>query len=101
MKAVTEEAKDKKIRIASKSIRSVDVIKDILAFSPVFQGLMCFTGEEALYLHDEGLDDLLIVYPIWEESVLQDICQRVTSCATITVMIDSVDQLNRYARIHR
>ena len=101
MKAVTEEAKDKKIRIASKSIRSVDVIKDILAFSPVFQGLMCFTGEEALYLHDEGLDDLLIAYPIWEESVLQDICQRVTSGATITVMIDSVEHLTRLERIAR
>lgn len=99
MKAITSGAKDKNIRIASKSIRSVQVLKDIFAFSPIFQGVMCFTGEEALYLHEQGLDDLLIAYPIWDDVSLRAICHRVKEGAYITVMIDSVEHLARLDKI--
>lgn len=99
MKAITKGARNKKIRIASKSIRSVNILKDILNYSPTFQGVMCFTGEEALYLHDEGIDDLLIAYPIWEEKVLRSICHRVQKGALITVMVDSVEHINRLEKI--
>lgn len=101
MKAITNKARGKNIRIASKSIRSVAVLRDILSYSPTFQGVMCFTGEEALYLHDQGIDDLLIAYPIWEESILRSICSRVSSGALITVMVDSVAHLNRLEKIAR
>src|SRR5690625_4428143 len=70
-------AKDKRIRIASKSIRSVGVLKTIFASSDVFQGVMCFTAEEAIHLYKHGLDDLLIAYPIWNEEQLQRICHLV------------------------
>lgn len=99
MEAVTKRARNKRIRIASKSIRSVHVLKDILHYSPVFQGVMCFTGEEALYLHEQGLDDLLVAYPIWEETVLRAICQRVKNGAIITVMIDSTEHIARLEQI--
>lgn len=99
MKAITIRARDKKIRIASKSIRSVNILKDILNFSPVFQGVMCFTGEEALYLHEEGIDDLLIAYPIWEENVLRGICNRIKQGAMISVMVDSVEHINKLEQI--
>lgn len=101
MKAITKRARGKNIRIASKSIRSVAVLRDILSYSPIFQGVMCFTGEEALYLHDQGIDDLLIAYPLWEESILRAICTRVSSGALITVMVDSVAHLKRLETIAR
>ena len=99
MKAITRGARHKKIRIASKSIRSVQVLKDILAYSTVFQGIMCYTGEEALYLYEQGLDDLLIAYPIWDEATLRTICHQVKLGATITVMIDSVEHISRLEKI--
>lgn len=40
----------KKMRLASKSIRSIPVIKYILKHSDHFDGVMSFTGEEALFL---------------------------------------------------
>src|SRR5690625_7562074 len=86
MKAITIGAKEKKIRIASKSIRSVQVLKDILAVSPIFQGVMCFTAEEALYLHEQGLDDVLIAYPSRDEVSLRAICHIMKEGAYITIV---------------
>src|SRR5699024_7126294 len=99
MKAITKRAYIKQIRIATKSIRSVNILKEILNFSSIFQGLMCFTGEEALFLHDEGLDDLLIAYPIWDEKTLRAICHRVKAGATITVMVDSITHIKKLEKI--
>lgn len=99
MKAITREAKGKRIRIASKSIRSVAVLKDILNFSSVFQGVMCFTAEEAVYLSEHGLDDLLIAYPVWDKTSISSVCQQVKRGAQITLMIDNEEHLQRIATI--
>lgn len=77
------------IRIASKSIRSSEVLKMIMQYSKRFQGLMCFTAEEAIYLHEQGFDDLLIAYPTWDKKNLHHISKLVNEGAIITVMIDS------------
>lgn len=89
----------KTIRVASKSIRSVAVLKDILAASPIFQGIMCFTAEEAVYLHQHGLDDLLIAYPVWNQYHLQQIAKLRKDKHTITVMVDSTEHIERLEQI--
>lgn len=99
MKAITKKAQGKRIRIASKSIRSVQVLKDILAYSPIFQGVMCFTAEEAVYLAEQGLDDLLIAYPIWNEQSITSVCRQVKQGTQITLMVDSEEHLKRIASI--
>lgn len=99
LKAVANSAKGKRVRVASKSIRSVEALRYIFNYSSVFQGVMCFTGEEALYLHEQGFDDLLIAYPIWNEKTLKAICEKVTKGAIITVMTDNIEHLNRLEEI--
>src|SRR5690625_6191276 len=47
----------KKIRIASKSIRSLPILKDILNYSTTFQGVMCFTADEAIYLNNNRSEE--------------------------------------------
>ncbi|HEY1388044.1 MAG TPA: hypothetical protein VGF38_05825, partial [Ktedonobacterales bacterium] len=47
IRAILGRAGSKNVRIASKSVRSVAVLRRILAASPVFRGLMCFTAREA------------------------------------------------------
>ena len=47
-------ARGKRIRIASKSIRSLPLIELILASNPAFQGVMCFTAPEAVWLSRRG-----------------------------------------------
>lgn len=97
--AILDMSGDKKIRVASKSIRSVGVLKMIMEHSDRFQGVMCFTAEEAIYLYERGFDDLLIAYPVWDEPLLRQVCQLVKEGVMITVMIDSVEHINRLASI--
>lgn len=99
IQSILSASNGKKIRIASKSIRSLSVIKEILNYSNTFQGVMCFTANEALYLNDNGLDDLLIAYPVWNENELKNVASRVRSKQTITLMIDSIEHIEHLERI--
>lgn len=99
IKSIAKRAKGKNIRIASKSIRNLAAMKYIFAQSEVFKGIMCFTGEEAVYLYENGFDDLLIAYPIVDERILRKICQLTQSAATIIVMIDCEEHLTLLEKI--
>src|SRR5690625_3052583 len=96
---ILQMADDQPIRIASKSIRSVDVLKKIMSYSDQFQGIMCFTAKEAIYLYEQGFNDLLVAYPTWDEKNLRQVCRLVNDGATITLMIDSVAHINRLETI--
>ena len=56
-------ARGKPIRIASKSIRSGPILERLLALDRGFQGSLCFTLPETLWLWERGLRDLVIAYP--------------------------------------
>ena len=85
----------KRVRLASKSLRSVAVIRHILASDACFQGLMCFTSLEAVYLASQGLDDLLIGYPAWNEHDIAAVARAVASGTQITLMVDSPEHVER------
>lgn len=98
--AIAKRAGSKKVRIASKSVRSIPVLRHLLNSNPIFQGLMCFTGPEAVWLSQNGFDDLLIAYPVWHEAQLEAICTEVNQGKQIICMIDSiahVEHLNQVA----
>src|SRR6185312_5257956 len=90
IRAIIGRAENKHIRVASKSVRSVAVLRRILAASPVFRGLMCFTAREAAWLAGQGFDDLLIGYPAWQADDLAAVAQATADGARITLMVDSV-----------
>lgn len=96
---IAANSNSKQIRIASKSIRSVDLLKKIFSYSPLYQGIMCFTADEAVYLNEQGFDDLLIAYPIWNATQLRQISHLVKRKQTITVMVDSIEQIDRLEQI--
>jgi D-serine deaminase-like pyridoxal phosphate-dependent protein len=92
-----DRAGDKTIRIASKSLRSVEVLRMLLAMSPKFQGLLCYSGDEAVWLSQQGFDDLLIAYPVFQEAQIRAICKEVKGGKRIICMVDCeahVKQLN-------
>lgn len=61
----------KTCRVASKSVRHVGLLKRILQRGGgAFQGLMCFTAEEAVFLHQQGFRDLLVAYPTLQHGPL-------------------------------
>ena len=98
------QSNEKKIRIASKSLRSVSILKRLLQLDDSFSGIMCYSAQEALHLCAAGFDDLLMGYPIWEESWIEALCSEIANGRTITLMIDSpahVQHLERIARGHQ
>ena len=60
-------ASRKRVRLASKSLRSVAILRRILAADAVFQGIMSYSAREAVFLARQGFADLLLGYPIWQE----------------------------------
>lgn len=86
-------AQDKLIRIASKSIRSVEVMRMILDSGPEVQGIMTYHGKEMLELARLGFDDLLMGYPIVDTKLLDALAGLVKIGFTICLMVDSKEHL--------
>ena len=81
----------KRCRVASKSVRHVGLLTRILERGgPAFQGLMCFTAEEAVFLAEQGFDDLLVAYPTTQKAQLE----ALAACpATTHVVVDCEEHL--------
>lgn len=83
--AILDRAGTKPIRVASKSVRSIPVLRHIFARSEQFQGIMSFTPGEALFLIEQGFDDILLGYPTTDESAAR---QLAATGKQVTFMAD-------------
>ena len=62
--AGTQQETGKTIRVASKSIRSLELIQRVFEKGGgAYRGVLAFTMEEASFLIDNGLDDIIVAYP--------------------------------------
>lgn len=91
IKDILSRTKGKKIRIASKSIRCQYILKHILNSSPVYQGLMTFTGREALTLIAEGFDDILMGYPVMNAKDIEGFCLATKAGKSAVLMVDDLE----------
>jgi D-serine deaminase-like pyridoxal phosphate-dependent protein len=101
IRQIAARAGGKRIRLASKSLRSIAILRRIFAADSCFQGIMCFTAAEAVYLAEQGFDDLLIGYPAWREQDIEIVARAVATGVQITLMIDSlahVEQIEKVAQ---
>jgi D-serine deaminase-like pyridoxal phosphate-dependent protein len=96
---ITEKANGKKIRIATKSIRSVPVLQRILQSHSAFKGLMCFSPSEAIFLAEKGFDDILLGYPCWDREALIKIAKANRMGKEITLMVDALEHIDHLERI--
>jgi D-serine deaminase-like pyridoxal phosphate-dependent protein len=87
------------IRLVTKSIRSVAILRRLLATGPYFQGLMCYAPAEAAWLASLGFDDLLVAYPSVEADDLRAVAGQVRAGRTITLMVDAPAQVRRIAAV--
>lgn len=81
------------IRIASKSIRSVEILRYLLNASPQMQGIMCYHPAEAAWLASLGFDDLLIAYPSLDAPALDAALDQVARGKTIYFMVDLIEHV--------
>nr|WP_252365281.1 alanine racemase [Saccharomonospora piscinae] len=82
------------IRIATKSVRCRTLLDRVLA-RPGFSGLLCYTLAEALWLHEEGTaDDLVVAYPTADTGALRALAADDAARQAITLMVDSREHLD-------
>ncbi len=87
------------IRLVTKSVRCVAILRRALASSPQMQGLMCYSPAEAAWLASLGFDDLLVAYPSVEPEDLRAVAAQVRAGRTIALMVDGAAQVARIAAI--
>ncbi|MGW2386382.1 amino acid deaminase/aldolase [Streptomyces sp. NPDC001658] len=80
------------IRLASKSVRSRDLIQRILKRQG-YRGILAFTLPEALWLAEDH-EDVVIGYPTADRTALQQLAKDERAASRVTLMIDSVAQLD-------
>jgi D-serine deaminase-like pyridoxal phosphate-dependent protein len=86
-------AGDLPIRLASKSIRCREVLRRVMASSPIFKGVLCFSAEEAAHLAGDGFDDLVVAYPTVDARGISAVCRRIAEGKQICLMIDEAGHL--------
>lgn len=94
-------AAGKPIRVASKSIRNKDVLRAVLA-QPGFAGILGFTLPEAIWLATDPSDaftDIVVAYPTADAQALRELAASPVACARVTLMVDSIEQLQWMAAI--
>jgi D-serine deaminase-like pyridoxal phosphate-dependent protein len=93
-RALAERGAGKPIRLASKSVRCRDLIRRALA-APGWHGVLAFTLAEANWLVSTGVtDDALVAYPTADRSALRELASSPALAAAVTIMVDSVEQLD-------
>ena len=87
------------IRVASKSVRSIEILKYIFKKSNRFKGIMSFTAEESLLLIQQGFDDILLGYPCVDNSLISQVADAISEGKTIVLMVDLVAHIQQINKI--
>jgi D-serine deaminase-like pyridoxal phosphate-dependent protein len=91
---LTRRAANRPIRVASKSLRCRYLIERALA-RPGYQGVMCYSLPEALWLYAAGTsDDVLVAYPTVDRRALRVLAGDGGARRHLTIMVDSVEHLD-------
>ncbi|MFD6754704.1 MULTISPECIES: amino acid deaminase/aldolase [Micromonospora] len=92
--ALVDRAGGKPLRVASKSLRSRELIARALA-RPGWHGVMAFTLPEAIWLVRTGVtDDVLVAYPTVDRGAIAELGADPALAAAVTLMVDDPDQLD-------
>jgi D-serine deaminase-like pyridoxal phosphate-dependent protein len=92
--ADTQANTGKRIRVASKSIRCLELLRRVFKKGGnVFQGILAFTMEEAAFLIDNGFDDILVAYPSTQPSDVAIFVEKTRCGANLCQVVDCLDHL--------
>ncbi len=101
IREIARAAGSKKIRVASKSIRSVEALRHIVQADDIYQGIMCYTATEAAFLAKRGFRDLLLGYPTWEPEGIRRLADLIGEGHCVTLMVDCVEHVDHLEKIAR
>lgn len=84
----------KTLRVATKSLRSVDLIRYIVKRGgSAVRGLMAYSPAEAQHLVENGFADVLIAYPTAQSQDAQIIAKLNHNGARVSIAVDSTEHL--------
>lgn len=84
----------KPIRVASKSLRVPALLERALAHDG-FSGVLAYTLAEALWLHETGVcDDIVVAYPTVDVAALRRLTSSPSAAAAVTLMVDDPAHLD-------
>jgi D-serine deaminase-like pyridoxal phosphate-dependent protein len=89
------------IRLCSKSVRSVFVLRHLQQLSPHFRGILCYSAREAAYLHRQGFRDLLVAYPSVDPGDVRAAIDACAEGADLCIMVDDAAQLPAWIQAAR
>lgn len=89
---VNKKTSAKNLRIATKSLRSLDAIKYIIEKTPHYIGVMSYSAAESLYLLENGIDDILCAYPQMDEDSIKKSLLLQKTGKKIVWMLDNIEQ---------
>ncbi|SDJ56658.1 D-serine deaminase, pyridoxal phosphate-dependent [Paraburkholderia steynii] len=82
------------VRLVTKSVRSMSMIRSIFTAAPFMQGLLCYSPAEAAWLASEGFDDIVVAYPSVEPAHLHAVAAQLREGRSITLMVDCIEQVS-------
>lgn len=93
--SMLERSQDKRVRVASKSVRCRALLEAILGRDERFRGLMTYTLPETLWLAEQGFEDLLLAYPTADVGALEELALRSAAGpqGAPIVMVDCIEHL--------
>lgn len=99
--AAVARAAGKTIRLGTKSLRVPELIFRALASSDVFQGVLCFSVEEAALLYGLRPEcrDLLVAYPTVSREDVRCAMRLTQQGARVTLMVDSLEHVALLAQL--
>lgn len=101
LRRLCERAQGLPVRLATKSVRSLDMIRMIMASSQAMSGLLAYCADEAAWLASEGFDDIVVAYPTVERAGLSSVAEQIRRGHSITLMVDSLGHVERLDRLAR
>jgi D-serine deaminase-like pyridoxal phosphate-dependent protein len=82
------------IRVASKSVRVRGLLDRVLT-KPSYEGIMCYSLAEALWLSGHNTsEDLLVAYPTVDHGALRALAADEVALSRVTLMVDSLAHLD-------
>ncbi|WP_155593999.1 amino acid deaminase/aldolase [Lysinibacillus cavernae] len=99
IQTVQDACGEKQIRIATKSIRSVEVLRYVQKKLTNVVGFMTFTAPETIFLLQQQFDDLLLGYPVMEEAAIRQLLHFVKEGKTVTFMVDRQEHIQLLTKI--
>ncbi|MDD5712526.1 MAG: alanine racemase [Smithellaceae bacterium] len=92
--AATQKDTGKTVRVASKSLRCIDLMSRIFSRGgSVYKGILAFTVEEAAFLISHGFDDIIVAYPTVQPSDMEIMAELAKDGRRVALVADSLEHL--------